>query len=154
MDFESFMHLLEFSKDIPLTVECREIPDLSKMCEEVPVNKSVSFSPDVKVTTYTEPRKNNMCPKYNLPYTEEDVMEQFCKDGMYLDDLEDQLEIVENGVFNDGDVVNDTATRNKTPILKNYEVRKKVKENFMNQSRNLREMNFGDNEGLHFDSLS
>jgi len=133
MDFESFMHLLEFSKDIPLAVECREIPDLSKMCEEVPVKKSVSFSPNVKVTSYTEPRKNNMSPKYNLPYTNEDVMEQFCKNGMYLDNLEDQLEIVENGVFNDGDVVNDTATRNKTPILKNYEVRKKVKENFMNQ---------------------
>jgi len=133
MDFESFMHLLEFSKDIPLTVECREIPDLSKMCEEVPVKKSVSFSPDVKVTSYTEPRKNNMCPKYNLPYTEEDVMEQFCKDGMYLDDLEDQLEIVENGVFNNSDVVNDTELKNQTPILKNFEVRKKVKENFMNQ---------------------
>ena len=27
-------------------------------------------------------------------------------------------------------------------------------EEFMKQSRNLREMNFGDNEGLHFDSLS
>ena len=27
-------------------------------------------------------------------------------------------------------------------------------EDFLRQSRNLREMNFGDNEGLHFDSLS
>ena len=133
MDFESFMYLLEFTKDKPLIAECREIPDLSKMCEEVPVKKSVSFSPDIKVTSYTEPRKNNMCPKYNLPYTEEDIMEQLCKDGMYLDDLEDQLEIVENGVFNDGDLVNDTELKNQTPILKNYEVRKKVKENFMNQ---------------------
>ena len=72
-----------------------------------------------------------MCPKYDLPYTEEDVMEQFCKNGMYLDDLEDQLEIVENGVFNDGDVVNDTKLKDQTPILKNSEVCKKRKENFM-----------------------
>jgi hypothetical protein len=133
MDFESFMHLLEFSKDMPLAVECREIPDLSKMCEEVPVKKSVSFCPDIKITSYTEPRKNNMCPRYNLPHTKEDVMEQFCKNGMYLDDLEDQLEIVENGVFNNSNVVNDTELKKQTPILKNYEVRKKVKENFMNQ---------------------
>ena len=60
-------------------------------------------------------------------------MEQLCKDGMYLDDLEDQLEIVENGVFNDGDIVNDNELKRKTPILKNYEVRKFRKENFMNQ---------------------
>tara|TARA_B100000902_G_C27136045_1_gene826098 strand:- start:294 stop:941 length:648 start_codon:yes stop_codon:yes gene_type:complete len=133
MDFESFMLLLELSKDISLPVECREIPDLSKMCEEVPVKKSVSFSPNIKVNSYTEPRKNNMCPKYNLPHTKEDVMEQLCKDGMYLDDLEDQLEIVENGVFNDGDIVNDNELKRKTPILKNYEVRKFRKENFMNQ---------------------
>jgi hypothetical protein len=133
MDFESFKNLLETTKDIPLVAECREIPDISKMCEEVPVKKSVSFSSDVKVASYTESRKNNICPKYNLPYTEEDVMEQLCKNGMYLDDLEDQLEIVENGVFNDGDLVNDTKIKNQTPILKNYEVRKKRKENFMNQ---------------------
>ena len=133
MDFESFKNLLETTKDIPLVVEYREIPDISKMCEEVPVKKSVSFSSDVKVASYTESRKNNICPKYNLPYTEEDVMEQLCKNGMYLDDLEDQLEIVENGVFNDGDLVNDTKIKNQTPILKNYEVRKKRKENFMNQ---------------------
>ncbi len=134
MDFESFMHLLGTTKDIPLTVECREIPDLSKMCEEVHVKKSVSFSPEIKVNNYTEPRKNNICPNYNLPHTKDDVMEQLCKGGMYLDDLEDQLKIVENGVFNDGDIVNDTELKRKTPILKNYEVRKLRKVNFMNQS--------------------
>ena len=41
MDFESFKNLLETTKDIPLVVEYREIPDISKMCEEVPVKKSV-----------------------------------------------------------------------------------------------------------------
>tara|TARA_A100001015_G_scaffold342_1_gene474 strand:- start:1726 stop:2373 length:648 start_codon:yes stop_codon:yes gene_type:complete len=133
MDFESFKNLLETTKDMPLVVECRDIPDLSKMCVEVPVKKSVSFSSEVKVTSYTEPRKNNMCPKYDLPHTEEDVMEKLCKDGMYLDDLEDQLEIIENGVFNDGNVVNDTETKKRTSIMKNYEVRRKRKENFMNQ---------------------
>ena len=133
MDFESFKNLFETTKDMPLTVECREIPDLTKMCEEVPVKKSVSFSSDVKVTSYTEPRNNNICPKYNLPYTKEDVMEQLCKDGMYLDDLEDQLEIVENGLFNDGDVVNDTTLKTETSIIKNSVVRKLRKENFMNQ---------------------
>tara|TARA_B100000989_G_scaffold58392_1_gene39685 strand:+ start:1236 stop:1883 length:648 start_codon:yes stop_codon:yes gene_type:complete len=133
MDFESFRELFETTKDMPLVVECREIPDLSKMCEEVPAKKSVSFSPEVKVTSYNEPRKNNICPKYNLPYTEEDVMEQLCKDGMYLDDLEDQLELVENGVFNDGDVVNDTKLKNQTTILKKSEVQKLRKENFMDQ---------------------
>ena len=133
MDFESFMNLLETTKDMPLVVECREIPDMSKMCEEVPIKKSVSFSPDVKITSYTEPRKNNTCPKYDLPHTKDDVMKQLCKSGMYLDDLEDQLEIVENGVFNDGDLVNDTELKNQTPILSNYEVRKLRKENFMKQ---------------------
>jgi len=134
MDFESFRELFENTKDMPLVVECRELPDLSKMCKEVPTKKSVSFSSEVNVVSYTEPRKNNMSPKYNLPYTEEDVMEQLCKSGMYLDDIEDQLELVENGVFNDGDVVNDNELKKQTPILKNYEVRKLRKENFMNQS--------------------
>ena len=133
MDFESFKNILESTKDMPMVVECREIPDLSKMCKEVPIKKSVSFSSEIKVNNYTEPRKNNICPKYNLPYTKEDVMEHLCKSGMYLDDLEDQLEIVENGLFNNGDVVNDHEIKNQTPILKNYEVRKKRKENFMNQ---------------------
>ena len=133
MDFESFMNLLDCPGDLPLVVDYREIPDMSKMCEEVVKKKSVCFSSDVNVTSYTESRKNNICPKYNLPYTNEDVMEQLCKSGMYLDDLEDQLEIVKNGVFNDGDVVNDTELKNQTPILKNFEVRKKRKENFMNQ---------------------
>lgn len=132
MDFESFKNLLETTKDMPLVVECREIPDLSKMCERVvEKKKSVSFSPNVKVTSYTEPRKNNMCPKYNLPHTEDDVMEHLCKNGMYLDDLEDQLEIVENSVFNGGNVVNDTQLKDQTPIIKNSEVRTKRKENFM-----------------------
>jgi len=133
MDFESFKNLLETTKDMSLVVECREIPDLSKMCKEVPVKKSVSFSPDVKVSSFTEPRKNNMCPKYDLPHTEEDVMKQLCKDGMYLDDLEDQLEIIENGAFNDGDAVNDTTLKTETPILKNSDVRKMRKENFMDR---------------------
>jgi len=119
MDFESFKNLLETTKDMPLVAECREIPDLSKMCEEVPVKKSVSFSSDVKVTSFTEPRKNNICPKYNLPHTEEDVMEKLCKDGMYLDDLED--------------VVNDNKIKKQTSIMKNSDVRKMRKENFMNQ---------------------
>ena len=68
-----------------------------------------------------------------MSYTKEDVMEKLCKDGMYLDDLEDQLEIIENGVFNDGDVVNDTELKKQTSIMKNSEVRKMRKENFMNQ---------------------
>ncbi len=133
MDFESFRRLFYSAGDLPLIVECREIPDLSKMCEEVVEKKSVSFSPNVEVTSYMEPRKNNMCPKYNLPHINEDVMEHLCKDGMYLDDLDDQLDIVENGLFNSSDVVNDTELKNQTPILKNYEVRKLRKENFMNQ---------------------
>ena len=132
MDFETFKNLLETTKDLPLVVEYREIPDLSKMCEEVVEKKSVSFSPNVKVSSYTEPRKNNRCPEYNLPDSEEDVMEELCKDGMYLDDLEDQLEIVENGVFNESDVVSDTKLKNRTPIIKNSEVRKQRKVNFMN----------------------
>ena len=133
MDFESFKNMLETTKDMPLVVECREIPDLSKMCKEVPVKKSVSFSPDVKVSSFTEPRKNNICPKYNLPCSEEDVMEKLCKDGMYLDDLEDQLKIIENGVFNDGDAVNDKEIKKQTSIMKNSEVKKMRKENFMNR---------------------
>ena len=99
MDFESFRKLFDSAGDLPLVVECREIPDMSKMCEEVVEKKSVSFSPNVKVTLYKEPRKNNMCPKYNLPHINEDIMEQLCKDGMYLDDLDDQLEIVENSLL-------------------------------------------------------
>ena len=133
MDFESFKNLLETTEDMSLVVECRELPDLSKMCKEVHVKKSVSFSSDVKVTNYTEPRKNNISPKYNLPYSEEDVMEQLCKDGMYLDDLEDQLEIVKNGLFNDGDVVNNNQLKKRTSIMKNSEVRRQRKENFMSQ---------------------
>ena len=70
------------------------------MCGEV-VKKSCIFSENVNVETFTEPRKNNVCPKYNLPYTEEDVMVQLCKNGMYLEDLEDQLKLVKNGLFND-----------------------------------------------------
>lgn len=134
MDFELFIHMLENTNSIPLLVDKREILDMSKICKEVPIKKSVSFSPDVKVTSYTEPRKNNICPKYNLPYTKGDVMVNLCKNGMYLDDLEDQLEIVENGLFNNGEMVNDTELKRKTPILKNSEVRKLRKENFMNQS--------------------
>ena len=133
MDFETFKNLLETTKDLPLVVEYREIPDLSKMCEEVVEKKSVSFSPNVKVSSYTEPRKNNECPKYNLPHSKEDVQETMCQSGMYLDDLEEQLELIDNGVFNDSDVVNDTELKNQTPIIKNSEVRKKRKVNFMNQ---------------------
>ena len=133
MDFESFMNLLDCPGDLPLVVDYREIPDMSKMCEEVVKKKSVSFSPNVKITSYTEPRKNNRCPKYNLPHTEQDVMEQLCRSGMYLDDIEDQLELVDNGIFNDSDVVNDTELKNQTPIIRNSEVRKQRKINFMNQ---------------------
>ena len=133
MDFESFKNPIDCSKYMPTLVECRKIPDLSKMCGEVVKKKSVSFSENVNVETFTEPRKNNRCPKYNLPHTKEDVMEQLCKDGMYLDNIEDQLLLVDNGVFNDGDVVNDTQVKNQTTIIKNSEVRRRRKENFMNQ---------------------
>ena len=133
MDFESFKNPIDCSKYMPTLVECRKIPDLSKMCEEVVKKKSVSFSENVNVETFTEPRKNNVCPKYNLPYTEEDVMVQLCKNGMYLEDLDDQLKLVKNGLFNDSNKVNNKELKKQTPIIRNLQVRSLRKAYFMNQ---------------------
>ena len=99
--------------------------------------KSVSFSENVNVETFTEPRKNNVCPKYNLPYTEQDVMVQLCKNGMYLEDLDDQLKLVKNGLFNDSNKVNNKELKKQTPIIRNLQVRSLRKAYFMNQKMYL-----------------
>lgn len=132
MDFETFkMRLASIDVD-KMVVTCRPIVDLSTMCAEVKKpKKSVRFSDKVKEQTFDEPRENNVCPKYALENTEDDVNEFFCRDGIYLDDMEGQLKLIENGEFNCGDKVNDMELRRETHILEKKKVQSERKKNYM-----------------------
>ena len=82
MDFKTFeMQLASIDVD-KMVVTCTPIVDLSKLCVEIKEKKSVRFSDKVKEQTFDEPRENNVCPKYALENTEEDVNEFFCRDGI------------------------------------------------------------------------
>ena len=131
MDFKTFeMKIASVDVD-KMVVTCRPIVDLSTMCAEVKEKKSVRFSDEVKEQTFDEPRENNVCPKYALENTEDDVNEIFCNDGIYLDDMEDQLELIENGVFNCGDKVNDMKLKRETVIIKKREIELLRRKNYM-----------------------
>jgi len=117
-----------------LVVKCQPIVDLSSMCAKVKKEKkSVRFSDNVKEQLFEEPREINICPKYELPKTNEDISEIFCRDGLYLDDTENILELIENGLFNCGDKVNDKELREKTKIIKRGMVKIMRKQNYMLQ---------------------
>ena len=132
MDFETFkMRLASIDVD-KLVVKCEPIVDLSTMCAEVKKEKkSVRFSDNVKEQKFDEPRENNICPKYELPKTNEDISEFFCRGGLYLDDTENIIELIENGRFNCGDKVNDKELRGKTHILEKKKVQSERKTNYM-----------------------
>ena len=132
MDFETFkMRLASIDVD-KLVVKCEPIVDLSSMCAKVKKEKkSVRFSYEVKEQLFEEPREINICPKYELPKTNEDISEIFCRDGLYLDDTENILELIENGLFNCGDKVNDKELRGKTYILEKKKVQSERKTNYM-----------------------
>ncbi len=134
MDFETFkMRLASIDVD-KLVVKCEPIVDLSSMCAKVKKEKkSVRFSYEVKEQLFEEPREINICPKYELPKTNEDISEIFCRDGLYLDDTENILELIENGLFNCGDKVNDKELREKTKIIKRGMVKIMRKQNYMLQ---------------------
>jgi len=132
MDFETFkMRLASIDVD-KLVVKCQPIVDLSTMCAKVKKEKkSVRFSYEVKEQLFEEPREINICPKYELPKTNEDISEFFCRGGLYLDDTENILELIENGLFNCGDKVNDKELRGKTYILEKKKVQSERKTNYM-----------------------
>ena len=93
------------------------------------VKKSVvvAQSTPVNVTSYKEPRKNNICQSIICPIPKKMLWNSYVRMVMYLDDLEDQLEIVENGLFNDGIRLKVMILNSKSKHLvklMNYQVRK------------------------------
>lgn len=128
----------EFIKDIetcPVLVDCLEIED--KCVEIKPIKKSVRFSDKIIEKKYFEPRENNVCPKYNLPNSSEDIPRMSCNSGMYLDNKEDQLDLIENNTFNNSNKVNDKEQKRSTSIMSNKRI-KKIKE--MGKINNVKEI--------------
>ena len=127
----------QFIKDI----ETNPLPDIESsesLCVEIEKEvKSVRFSEEIKEMTFNEPRVNNICPKYNLPNSSEDVNEMFCKSGMYLEDEEQQLDLIENNIFNNGDKVNDKELKKLTNIITKHQI-KLIREK--NKLTNVREV--------------
>lgn len=115
---------IESSEDLFVEIEKKEV-------------KSVRFSDEIKVKAFNEPRRNNICPKYNLPYSSEDVNEMFCKSGMYLEGEEQQLDLIENNIFNNGDKVNDKELKKLTNIITKHQI-KLIREK--NKLTNVREI--------------
>lgn len=128
----------QFIKDI----ETKGLPDIERsedLCVEIEKKeiKSVRFSDEIKEMTFNEPRVNNICPKYNLPNSSEDVNEMFCKSGMYLEGEEQQLDLIENNIFNNGDKVNDKELKKLTNIITKHQI-KLIREK--NKLTNVREI--------------
>ena len=119
--FENFMDGIE---DKQIVVECLETPIMCELIldKKEKKKKSVRFMDEDKVKTFDEPRENNICPKYYLPNSLEDVHQMYCRSGMYLEEEELQLVLIENNLFNSGDEVNDKELKKITNIMKKQEI--------------------------------
>ena len=141
LDLFGYSTFEEFIKDIetnPILVECIEMNDLSEMCEEIkPIKKSVRFSEEIIERKFSEPRENNICPEYNLPPSSEDISSMFCRNGMYLEDMEQKLNLIENNIFNNGGKVNDKELKKSTNIMTCNQIKLIKEHNKLNDIREI-----------------
>ena len=134
--FENFMDGIE---NKPIVAECLETPIMCELIldKKEKKKKSVRFMDEDKVKTFDEPRENNICPKYNLPPSSEDVSSMFCRNGMYLEDEEQQLDLIENNIFNDGEKVNDKELKKSSNIMSFNHIKLIKEHNKLNDIREI-----------------